>query len=91
MKCAVLSVNGIITNLIVCDSVEQAQKFGALPAKDDARIGEFYTAPNPEDFPTSPPTFEERLMLLEAKNEALTQSNHFLEECLVEIANVIYA
>lgn len=51
---------------------------------------EKWKAEQPE--PTPPePTAEERISALEAKNAALTSSNQFLEECLVEMASVVYA
>lgn len=37
------------------------------------------------------PTTEERLAELEAQNKALTTSNQFLEDCLVEMAAMVYA
>lgn len=43
----------------------------------------------PEPEPT--PTMDERVSALEAKNEALITSNQFLEDCLVEMAGIIYA
>ena len=43
--------------------------------------------PDPEPVPTA----EERIAALEAKNEALTTSNQFLEDCLVEMSAIVYA
>ncbi len=41
--------------------------------------------------PQTEPTMEDRIAELEAKNAALTTSNQFLEDCLVEMAGVVYA
>lgn len=41
--------------------------------------------------PEQEPTLEDRVKELEAQNKALTQSNQFLEDCLVDMAGVIYA
>ena len=38
-----------------------------------------------------PPTMEERIETLEAQNKALTTSNQFLEDCIVEMAGAVYA
>ena len=37
------------------------------------------------------PTLEEKVATLQAKLEAVTQSNAFLEECVVEMAGIVYA
>lgn len=37
--------NGIIDNIIVCDSAEVAAEFGALPGYDGAAIGDIYAPP----------------------------------------------
>ena len=47
--------------------------------------------PEPEPEPEPEPTVEDRIASLEAKNAALTQSNQFLEDCLVEMAGIVYA
>lgn len=52
--------NGIIVNMIVCDSDEIAAELGALPSYDGARIGDSYTlspAPEPEKTYTSEDLF----------------------------------
>ena len=38
-----------------------------------------------------PTALEQRIAELEAKNAALTTSNQFLEDCLVEMAGIVYA
>lgn len=43
--------DGIVTNIIVCDDDQTANKFGAIPSYDGATIGSAY-APPPEPEPT---------------------------------------
>lgn len=68
----------------------------AYPSDDIADFiyinGEFIYDPLPKPEPPVPtqPTGE-RLKALEAKNEALTTSNQFLEDCIAEMAGVVYA
>lgn len=58
-----------------------------------------YVAANPAEPETDPkPTTEERIATLEAENKLLTQQvealsgqNDFLEECIVEMAGIVYA
>lgn len=55
MKFCILS-DGIITNIIVCDSDEIAAQFGAVPSYEGARIGDTYDPPlEPE--PEPPPEY----------------------------------
>ena len=50
--------DGIIVNIIVCDSDETASQFGAVPSYDGARIGAPYDPPPP---PEPGPTEVEQL------------------------------
>lgn len=51
----------------------------------------FYLNPDwSDEAPTSESTTEERLTVAEAKLAALTETNSFLEECLVEMAEKVY-
>lgn len=84
--------NGIIENVIVCESDEIAARFGAVTSYDGAAIGEKYSPPPP------PPTTDERLENLEAENCKLksqlqmqAQQQEFLENCLLEMGDVVYA
>ena len=80
-------VGSVIANIIVCESDAAAKELGALPFYEGANIGDEYAPPDPVE----EPTVEDRIAMLEAKNSALTQSNQFLEECLVEMAAIVYA
>ena len=60
---------------------------GSADTATDAEVREAYiallTAPEPE-----PP---DEITALQAKIKALTESNQMLEECLVEMAEIVYA
>lgn len=43
--------DGIIVNIIVCDSDEIAAEFGAQPSYEGAAIGQPYNPPEPEPEP----------------------------------------
>ena len=47
MKMYCIIKNGVIINIIVCESDEIAAEFGALPSYDGAKIGEKYNPPIP--------------------------------------------
>ncbi len=54
--------------------------------------GEFVLEPLPKPEPPAPTqTTDERLKTLESKNGALTTSNQFLEDCIAEMAGIVYA
>lgn len=81
--------NGMIVNIIVCDSDEIASTFNAVPFYDGAAIGNHYEPP---------PTTEERVDQLEAENKLLTEQikasndrSDFLEDCIAEMASIVYA
>ena len=92
MNYCIVNPDGIIENIIVCESDEIAAQFGAVASYDGAAIGESYSPPPP------PPTTEERVAALEAENKLLkeqvsAQSDQmdFYEDCIAEMATVVYA
>lgn len=92
MNYCIIDADGIIENIIVCESDEVAAQFGAVASYDGAAIGEAYSPPPP------PPTTEERVTALESENAMLkaqvnAQSDQmdFYEDCIAEMAAVVYA
>lgn len=92
MNYCIVNDENIIENIIVCESDEVAAQFGALPSYDGATIGEAYNPPPP------PPTTEERVAALEAENKLLKEQvsaqadqAEFYEDCIAEMAAVVYA
>ena len=86
--------DGVIVNIIVAEA-DFAGEIGALPAYEGAAIGVPYTPPAPEP---EPPTTEERVEKLETENSKLksqlqmqAQQQEFLENCLLEMGDVVYA
>ena len=86
--------NGVIVNMIVAEA-DFAAEIGALPAYAGAVIGGAYTPPAPEP---EPPTTDERLEKLEAENKLLREQvsaqadqAEFYEECIAEMAAIVYA
>lgn len=86
--------DGVIVNMIVAEA-NFAGEIGALPAYEGAAIGGAYTPPAPEP---EPPTTDERLEKLENENSKLksqlqmqAQQQEFLENCLLEMGDVVYA
>ena len=86
--------DGVIVNMIVAEA-DFAGEIGALPAYEGAAMGGAYTPPPPEP---EPPTTEERVEKLEAENSKLksqlqmqAQQQEFLENCLLEMGDVVYA
>lgn len=65
MNYCIVNPDGIIENIIVCESDQIAAQFGAVASYDGAAIGEAYSPPPP------PPTTEERLAALEAASDRL--------------------
>ena len=55
MNYCIVDSNGIIENIIVCESDEIAAQFGAVAAYEGAAIGEAYSPPPP------PPTQLDRV------------------------------
>lgn len=83
--------NGVIVNIIVAEA-NFAVEIGALPAYEGAAVGESYNPPPP------PPTTEERVAALEAENKLLKEQvsaqadqAEFYEDCIAEMATVVYA
>lgn len=92
MNYCIVNADGIIENIIVCESDEVATQFGAVASYDGAAIGESYNPPPP------PPTTEERVAALEAENKLLKEQvsaqadqAEFYEDCIAEMATVVYA
>ena len=92
MNYCIVNADGIIENIIVCESDEVAAQFGAAASYDGADIGEAYNPPPP------PPTTEERVAALESENKTLkaqvsaqSEQMDFYEECIAEMATVVYA
>lgn len=92
MNYCIINPDGIIENIIVCESDEVAAQFGAVSSYDGAAIGEAYSPPPP------PPTTDERIAALESENAMLkaqvsAQSDQmdFYEDCIAEMAAVVYA
>lgn len=86
--------DGVIVNMIVAEE-DFAGEIGALPAYEGAAIGGAYTPPPPEP---EPPTTDERVAKLENENSKLksqlqmqAQQQEFLENCLLEMGDVVYA
>lgn len=84
--------NGVIVNNIICEDDETAALFGAVPSYEGAAIGTAYAPPTP------PPTIDERVTTLESDNNLLKQQlkaasdqNEFLEDCIAEMAEIVYA
>lgn len=65
MNYCIVDADGIIENIIVCESDEVAAQFGAVASYDGAAIGAAYSLPPP------PPTTEERVAALEKQNDRL--------------------
>lgn len=92
MDYCIVNSDGIIENIIVCESDEIAVQFGAVTSYDGAAIGGKYSPPPP------PPTTDERLEKLENENKLLREQvsaqadqAEFYEECIAEMAAIVYA
>lgn len=92
MNYCIVNSDGIIENIIVCESDEIAAQFEAVASYDGAAIWEKYSPPPP------PPTTDERVAKLEAENCKLksqlqmqAQQQEFLENCLLEMGDVVYS
>lgn len=86
--------DGVIVNIIVSEA-DFAAEIGAQPGYDGAAIGGTYGPPEPEP---APPTIEERVEQLEAENKLLREQvsaqadqAEFYEECIAEMAAIVYA
>lgn len=92
MNYCIVNADGIIENIIICESDGVAAQFGAVASYDGAAIGEAYSPPPP------PPTTDERVAALEAENKLLKEQvsaqadqAEFYEDCIAEMAAVVYA
>lgn len=95
MNYCIVDANGIIENIIVCEDDSAAAEFGAVPSYDGASIGAAY---DPPPVPDPAPTTEDRVATLEAENKTLkaqvsaqSEQMDFYEECIAEMASVVYA
>lgn len=91
MNYCIVNDENVIENIIVADE-EFALSIGAKEGYDGAAIGDTYSPPAP------PPTIDERVTTLEADNDLLKQQlkaasdqNDFLEDCIAEMAEIVYA
>lgn len=91
MNYCIVNDENIIENIIVADE-EFASSIGAKEWYDGAAIGDTYSPPAP------PPTIDERVTTLESENDLLKQQlkaasdqNDFLEDCIAEMAEIVYA
>lgn len=91
MNYCIVNDENVIQNIIVADE-EFASSIGAKESYDGAAIGDTYSPPAP------PPTTEERVTALESDNNLLKQQlkaasdqNEFLEDCIAEMAGIVYA
>lgn len=94
MNYCIVNDENIIENIIVADE-EFASAIGAKEGYDGAAIGDTYSPPAP---PAPPPTIDERVTTLESENDLLKQQikaasdqNDFLEDCIAEMAGIVYA
>lgn len=94
MNYCIVSSEGIIVNIIVAEA-DFAEEIGALPSYEGAAIGGAYTPPPPEP---EPPTTDERVAKLEAENKLLREQvsaqadqAEFYENCIAEMAKIVYA
>lgn len=92
MNYCIVNDENVIENIIVCENDDVALEFGAKPSYDGAAIGDTYSPPAP------PPTIDERVATLESENNLLKQQikaasdqNDFLEDCIAEMAGIVYA
>ena len=91
MNYCIVNDENVIENIIVADETF-AESIGAKPSYNGATIGEAYNPPAP------PPTIDERVTTLESDNALLKQQlkaasdqNDFLEDCIAEMAGIVYA
>ena len=95
MNYCIVNADGIIENIIVCEDDAAAAMFGAVPSYDGASIGAAY---DPPPAPKPAPITEDRVATLEAENKTLkaqvsaqSEQMDFYEECIAEMASVVYA
>ena len=92
MDYCIVNSDSIIENIIVCESDAVAAQFEAVASYDGAAIGGKYSPPPP------PPTTDERVAKLESENKLLREQvsaqadqAEFYEECIAEMAAIVYA
>lgn len=95
MDYCIVNSENIIENIIVCEDESAAAEFGAVPSYDGASIGAAY---EPPPAPEPAPTTEDRVAALESENKTLkaqvsaqSEQMDFYEECIAEMASVVYA
>ena len=95
MDYCILDSDNLITNIIVCEDDVTAAEFGAVQSYDGASIGAAY---DPPPAPEPAPTTEDRVAALESENKTLkaqvsaqSEQMDFYEECIAEMASVVYA
>lgn len=91
MDYCIVNSEGIIVNIIVAEA-DFAEEIGALPGYDGAAIRGKYSPPPPAL------TTEERLAALESENKLLKEQvsaqadqAEFYENCIAEMAEIVYA
>lgn len=91
MNYCIVNDENVIENIIVADE-EFALSISAKESYDGAVVGDTYSPPPP------PPTIDERVTTLESENDLLKQQikaasdqNDFLEDCIAEMAGIVYA
>ena len=90
MHYCILDNENIIANIIIADEIF-ASNIRTFPWYQGALVGDTYSPPK------SPPTVEERVESLESQNnllkqqlQAVSSQNDFLEDCLAEMASIVY-
>ena len=86
--------DGTIANMIIFENEEIAEEFGAVPSYEGARIGDSYDPPPAPPDPPTPPTVEElqrELAETRARVDAASRSTAMLEDCVAEMAEIVYA
>ena len=95
MEYCIVNSENIIENIIVCADDTTAAEVGAVPSYDGASIR---TAYDPPPAPEPAPTTEDRVAALESENKTMkaqvfaqSEQMDFYEECIAEMASVVYA
>lgn len=88
MGYCIVNVDGVITNIIIADELF-AESIGALPSYEGARIGCSYSPPKPIPTPTIEDLAAEN-KLLKAQLKAQSDRSDFIEDCIAEMATVVY-
>lgn len=88
MEYCIVNVDGVITNIIIADELF-AESIGALPSYGGAMIGCSYSPPEPIPTPTIEDLAAEN-KLLKAQLQAQSDRSDFIEDCIAEMATVVY-